>query len=133
MIQKIGGEIPFNSKRPMKKLMYLNLVGPLVTPQDLATHLQHIQIPDFLDWSLTHEELLLSCLARVSNGMLGQALYPLEAVKWLSVIRSQFVQAELCTVQSVSRLENTMTGETFESNEIPQGGSMVVVSLNASD
>jgi hypothetical protein len=60
--------------------------------------------------------------------MLRQSLYPLEAVKWLSVIRSQFVQAELCTVQSVSRLEKLMKEESIESNVIPQGGSIVFVS-----
>jgi hypothetical protein len=106
---------------------------PLSTPQDAAAHLQWIQIPDFLDWSLTHEELLLSCLTKVSDGLLGQSLYPLEPVKWLSIIRSQFVQAELCTPESVLLLESIMKRETFESDVTPQGGTNMIFSLNPSD
>lgn len=92
-----------------------------------------IPTSDFLDWSLTHEKLLLSCLTRVSDGILRESLYPLEAVKWLHIIRSQFVHAELCTSQSASRLESILKGETLESNVTPQGGSIMIVSLNASD
>lgn len=98
------------------------MVGPSFIPQDFSTDSKCIQIADFLDWSLSHEELLLSCLTRVSNGILGQSLYPLEAVQWLSVIRSQFLQADLCTVESVSQLETIMKREAFESNTIPEGG-----------
>jgi hypothetical protein len=133
MIQKIGSKIPFYSKRPMKKLMYLNMVGRLSLSLRLCYSLKRIQIPDFLDWSLTHDKELLSCLSIVSDGILRQSLYPLEAVKWLSVIRSQFVQAELCTVQSVARLESIMKEETLESDMIPQGESIIIDSSNASD
>lgn len=88
MIHKIGSTMPFHSKRSMKKLIYLNMVGSLGTPQAFFNHSQWNEIPDFLDWSLIQEELLVSCLTQVSDGLLRQLLYPTEAVKWLGRICS---------------------------------------------
>jgi hypothetical protein len=67
---------------------------------------------------LTDEELLLSFLSTITDGLHGQSLYPIESLKWLSVLHSQFVQAGLCTAKSLLWLENVIeTGQLQLTND----------------
>jgi len=65
---------------------------------------------DFLAWSFKNEEEIVSCLTALTSNSAadGASLYhPAEQspLRWLDILRSQFVQVCLCTDGSVSRLE----------------------------
>lgn len=98
--------------------------GMLFSLDPLLLVYNAVLFPDFLDWSLTNQELLLSCLSKISEGLHGQSIYPVETFKWMSVLHSQFVQAGLCTAQSLSQLESMTKREGLQSiNESPQSES----------
>jgi hypothetical protein len=79
-----------------------------------STVSKFILFADFLDWSLTHEEVLLGCISKISDGLHEHSLYPIEKLKWLSTLRSQFVQSGLCTVESLARLESSIEEEELK-------------------
>jgi hypothetical protein len=66
---------------------------------------------DFLDWSFKNEEEIVSCLAALTStsAVGGVMLFsPAEQspLRWLAILRSQFVQVCLCTDSSLLRLED---------------------------
>lgn len=67
---------------------------------------------DFLGWSFKNEEEIVSCLTALtsSNSAADEAslYHPAgqSPLRWLEILRSQFIQVGLCTIGSVSQLEN---------------------------
>ena len=77
----------------------------------------HSRSPDFLDWSLTHEEKLIQCLTHISV-LDGKTLYSIEPHKWITILRSQFVHEGLCTPKSLFQLGQL--GSQTTSREAPR-------------
>lgn len=65
---------------------------------------------DFLGWSFENEEEIVSCLIALTSDSAAERAplyHPAEQspLRWLRILRSQFVQVSLCSDGSVSKLE----------------------------
>lgn len=80
------------------------------------TYLDLVENTDFLGWSFAHEDEIKSCLSFLASNSAADGdsrsfqpslfdLADLSPLRWIGTLRSQFVQAHLCTDKSLSCLE----------------------------
>lgn len=63
---------------------------------------------DFLDWSLINENDLVGLLFAASDYTAAASPFLAVSLRWLSILRSQFVLVGLCTPMSMSKLRARM-------------------------